>query len=53
MKNAYKVLVKNPEGKRPFRRHRHCCEDNIRIDFSEIWWEGMNWLRIETSGRLL
>jgi hypothetical protein len=23
MKNAYKILVRNSEGKRPFGRHRH------------------------------
>jgi hypothetical protein len=29
MKNAYKNLVGNPEGKRPLGRHKHKLEDNI------------------------
>jgi hypothetical protein len=32
MRNAFKILVGNPEGKRPFRRHGHRWVDNIRID---------------------
>jgi hypothetical protein len=38
--NAHKILVGKPEGKRPFGRPRHRCEDNIRTDVGEIWWEG-------------
>jgi len=39
MRNAYKILVGKPEGKRPFRRSRHRWEDNIRMDLKEIGWE--------------
>jgi hypothetical protein len=28
-RNAYRILVGKPEGKRPLRRHRHRWEDNI------------------------
>jgi hypothetical protein len=28
--NAYKILVGKPEEKRPFIRHRHRYEDNIK-----------------------
>jgi hypothetical protein len=31
MRNMYKILVGKPEGKIPFRRHRHSWEDNNRI----------------------
>ena len=31
-RNAYKVLVGKPEGKRPLGRPRGRWEDNIRID---------------------
>jgi hypothetical protein len=31
-KNAHKILVGKPEGKRPLRRPRLRCEDNIRMD---------------------
>jgi hypothetical protein len=36
MKNAYNILVRNPEGKRPLGRSRHRWEDNIRLDLREI-----------------
>jgi hypothetical protein len=35
MRNAYEILVENPEGKRPLERHRHSSEDNIRMDLWE------------------
>jgi len=38
MRNAYKILVRKPEGKRPLRRHRRKWED-IRIDVREIGWK--------------
>jgi hypothetical protein len=31
-RNAYKVLIGNPEGRRPLGGLRHRCEDNIKID---------------------
>ena len=35
-RNAYKILVGKPMGKRPLGRLRHRCEDNIKMDLSEI-----------------
>jgi hypothetical protein len=32
MSDAFRVLVGNPEGKRPLRRPRHTLEDNIKIE---------------------
>jgi hypothetical protein len=32
MRDAYRVLDGKTEGRRPFGRHRHRWEDNIRID---------------------
>jgi hypothetical protein len=46
MRNAYKILVRKPEGKRPFRRPRHRWEDNIGMDLGEIGWEGLNWIHL-------
>jgi hypothetical protein len=37
MRNAYKILVGKPEGKRPLGRHRRRWEDNIRMDLRKIW----------------
>jgi hypothetical protein len=56
MRNTYKILVGNPEGKTPCRRSRNRWQDNIRLDLRETGWEGvdqMHWLKIGTSGRFL
>jgi hypothetical protein len=37
-RKVYKVLVGKPEAKRPLRRPRHRCHDEIRIDLREIGW---------------
>jgi hypothetical protein len=39
-RNAYRILVGRPEGKRPRRR----WVDNIKIDLREIGWGGMDWI---------
>jgi hypothetical protein len=41
-KNAYKILVGKPEGKRPLGRPRRRCLDNIKMDLREIGWDGMD-----------
>jgi hypothetical protein len=35
MRNAYKILVQKPEGKRAFGRLRRRCENIIRMDLSK------------------
>jgi hypothetical protein len=55
-RNVYRVLVGNPEGKRPLERPRRRWENGIKIDLREIgWvvWSGFTWLRIGTVGGLL
>jgi hypothetical protein len=42
-KNAYRILVGKPEGKRPLGRSRHRWVDNIKMDLREIGWDGMDW----------
>jgi hypothetical protein len=42
-RNAYKILVRKPEGKRPIGRLRHKLGSNIRVDLREIGWEGVDW----------
>jgi hypothetical protein len=46
MRNAYKILVGKPEGKRPLRRNKHRWEDNIRMDLMEIGWKGVDWIHL-------
>jgi hypothetical protein len=55
-RNAYRLLVRKPEGRRPLGRPRHRCFDNVRMDFVEVgWgvWAGLIWLRIGPCGELL
>jgi hypothetical protein len=41
-KNAYRILVGKPEGKRPLERPRRRCVDNIKMDVREIGWDGVD-----------
>jgi hypothetical protein len=43
-RNAYRILVGKPEGKRPPGRPRRRWVDNIKIDLREIGWDGMDWI---------
>jgi hypothetical protein len=42
--NAYRILVGNPEGKKPLGRPRRMCLDNIKMDLREIECGGMDWI---------
>jgi hypothetical protein len=42
--NAYRILVGNPEGKRPLGRPRRRWVDNIKLDLREIGWDGRDWI---------
>jgi hypothetical protein len=41
-RNAYRILVRKPEGKRPLGRPRCRWVDNIKMDLREIGWDGMD-----------
>jgi hypothetical protein len=43
-RNAYRILVGKPEGKRPPGRPRRRWVDNIKIDLREVGWDGRNWI---------
>jgi hypothetical protein len=43
-RNAYRILVRKPEGKRPLGRPRRKWVDNIKMDLREIEWDGMDWI---------
>jgi hypothetical protein len=45
-RKVYKVLVGNPEGKRPLGRPRRRWEDVIRMDHREIGLGGVDWIRL-------
>jgi hypothetical protein len=55
-RNAYSVLVGQPEGNRPLGGSKHRWKNNIKMDLREIRlvvWTGFNGLGIKTSGGLL
>jgi hypothetical protein len=43
-RNAYRILVVKPEGKRPLGRPRLRWLDNIKMDLREIGWSDMDWI---------
>jgi hypothetical protein len=43
-KNAYKLMVRKPEGRRPLGRPRRRWLDNIRMDLVEAEWSDVNWI---------
>jgi hypothetical protein len=45
MKNTYKILCRNPQGKRPLGRHT-CRWDNIKLGQREIGCEVMGWIQL-------
>jgi hypothetical protein len=42
-RNAYRLLVRNTEGKRPLGRPRCSWVDNIRMDLGEVGWGELDW----------
>jgi hypothetical protein len=45
-RNAYRILVGKPEGKRPLGRPRRRWVDNVQIDLGEIGWDGVDWIEL-------
>jgi hypothetical protein len=45
-RNAYRILVGKPEGKRPLGRPRHGWVDNIKMDLRELGWDYMDWINL-------
>jgi hypothetical protein len=45
-RNAYRIFVGKPEGKRPPGRLRRMWEDNIKMDLREIGWGGIDWINL-------
>jgi hypothetical protein len=45
-RKVYRVLMGNPEGKRPLERPRSRWEDGIRTDLGDIGWGGVEWIHL-------
>jgi hypothetical protein len=43
-RNAYRLLVGKPEGKRPLGRPRCRWVHNIRMDLGEVGWGDVDWM---------
>jgi hypothetical protein len=43
-RNAYRLLVGKPEGKRPLGRPRRRWADNFRMDLGEVGWGDVDWI---------
>jgi hypothetical protein len=43
-RNAYRILMGKPEGKRSLGRQRRRWVDNIKMDLREIGWDGVDWI---------
>jgi hypothetical protein len=49
-RNAYRILVGKPDGKRPLGRPRRRWVDNIKMDLSWKEWTGMDWIDLAQDG---
>ncbi|KAJ4434835.1 hypothetical protein ANN_23406 [Periplaneta americana] len=45
-RNAYRVLVGRPEGKRPLGRPRRRLEDNIKMDLRKVGYDDRDWINL-------
>jgi hypothetical protein len=45
-RNAYRILVGKPEGKRPLGRPRRRWVDYIKMDLRKIGWDGVDWIEL-------
>jgi hypothetical protein len=43
-RNAYGILVGKPEGRSPLGRRRRRWLNNIKMDLTEIEWDGIDWI---------
>jgi hypothetical protein len=43
-RNAYRLLVGKPEGRRPLGRSRRRWLNNIRMDLVEVGWSHVDWI---------
>jgi hypothetical protein len=46
-RDAYRVLVGRPEGRRPLERRRHGWEDSIKMYPQEVGWGGTALISVE------
>jgi hypothetical protein len=47
MRNAYKILAGEPEGKTPFGRPSRRWKDSNKMELGETEWECGDWINLE------
>jgi hypothetical protein len=45
-RNAYRILVRKPEGKRPLGRPKRTWVDNTEMDLRETGWDSIDWIEL-------
>jgi hypothetical protein len=50
-RNAYRLLVEKPEGKRPLGRLTRRWVDNIRMDLGKVGWGDVDWIALAKDNR--
>jgi hypothetical protein len=48
-RNAYRILVGKPQGKKPLGRPRRRWVSNIKMDLREIGWDSMDWIGLDSG----
>jgi hypothetical protein len=43
-RNAYRILLGKPEGKKPIGRPRRMKVENIKIELRKMGWDGVDWI---------
>jgi hypothetical protein len=43
-RNAYRLFLGKPDGRRPLGRPRCWWVDNIRMDLGEVGWSDVDWI---------
>lgn len=51
MRNASKVMVGKPEGKRPLTRPWHRLKDRIKADFWETKLDDVDWIHVAQDSK--
>jgi hypothetical protein len=49
-RNAYRLLLGKPDGRRPLRRPRCRWLDNIKMDLVEVGWGYVDWIGLAQDG---
>jgi hypothetical protein len=49
-KNAYRIFMGKPEGKRPMGRPRRKWVDNIKMDLCQMGCDGVGWIDVAQDG---